>query len=151
MHLKENRIKSAKNDTIRMVIKELKGSYVVFGDVQFLPGYCVLLPKREVRLLNDLTLEERQNYLLDMSFVGDAMMKALKPTRVNYEILGNKDYFLHAHLFQRYEWEDESVRYMPVWAYDASNWSNEETAYDSDKHDEIRNKIKNELEQLYNI
>ncbi|HGO3344859.1 TPA: HIT family protein [Staphylococcus aureus] len=103
MHWKENRIKSAKNDTIRMVIKELKGSYVVFGDVQFLPGYCVLLPKREVRLLNDLTLEERQNYLLDMSFVGDAMMKALKPTRVNYEILGNKDYFLHAHLFQRYE------------------------------------------------
>ena len=65
--------------------------------------------------LNDLTLEERQDYLLDMSFVGDAMMKALKPTRVNYEILGNKNHFLHAHLFQRYEWEDESVRYMPVW------------------------------------
>lgn len=110
-----------------------------------------MLPKREVRLLNDLTIEERQDYLLDMSLVGDAMMKALNPTKVNYEILGNKDYFLHAHLFPRYEWENESVKYMPVWAYDASNWSNEETAYDPDKHDEIRNKIKNKLEQLYKI
>lgn len=150
MNWKENRILSAKNGTNPMVIKELKGSYVVFGDVQFLSGYCVLLPKREVRLLNDLTIEERQDYLLDMSLVGDAMIKVLNPTRVNYEILGNKDHFLHAHLFPRYEWEDESVRYMPVWAYDASNWSNKETAYDPDKHDEIRNKIKNELEQLYN-
>lgn len=114
MNWKENRILSAKNGTNPMVIIELKGSYVVFGDVQFLPGYCVLLPKREVRLLNDLTIEERQDYLLDMSLVGDAMMKALNPTKVNYEILGNKDYFLHAHLFPRYEWEDESVKYMPV-------------------------------------
>ncbi len=89
-----------------MVIKELKGSYVVFGDVQFLPGYCVLFPKREVRLLKDLTLEERQDYLLDKSLDGDAMIKALNPTRVNYEILGNKDHFLHAHLFPRYECED---------------------------------------------
>nr|ALB00625.1 hit family protein [Mammaliicoccus stepanovicii] len=137
MHWKENRILSAKNGTNPMVIKELKGSYVVFGDVQFLPGYCELLPKREVRLLNDLTLEERQDSLLDMSLVGDAMIKALNPTRVNYEILGNKDHFLHAHLFPRYEWEDELVKYMPVWAYDGSNWSNEETAYDPEKHDEI--------------
>ncbi|WP_255420563.1 hypothetical protein [Macrococcus sp. DPC7161] len=40
---------------------------------------------------------------------------------------------------------------MPVWAYDASNWSNEETAYNPEKHDGARNKIKNELEQLYTI
>lgn len=51
----ENRILSAKNGTNPMVIKELKGGYVVFGDVQFLPGYCVLLPKKEINSLNDLT------------------------------------------------------------------------------------------------
>ncbi|MCJ0965388.1 hypothetical protein ACQUFT_05715 [Mammaliicoccus lentus] len=45
MHWKENRIKSAKNGTNPMVIKELKGSYVVFGDVQFLPGYCNSISK----------------------------------------------------------------------------------------------------------
>ncbi len=40
---------------------------------------------------------------------------------------------------------------MPVWVYDASNWSNEETVYNPEKHDEIRHKIKKELEQLYSI
>lgn len=45
MYWKENRIKSAKNGTNPMVIKELKGSYVVFGDVQFLPGYCNSISK----------------------------------------------------------------------------------------------------------
>lgn len=48
-----NRIASAINGTNPMMIKELKGGYVAFGDVQFLPGYCVLLPKREVNALND--------------------------------------------------------------------------------------------------
>ena len=35
MHWKENRIKSAKNDTNPMVIKELKGSYVVLEMFSF--------------------------------------------------------------------------------------------------------------------
>ena len=38
----ENRILSAINGTNPMLIKELKGGYAVFGDVQFLPGYCVI-------------------------------------------------------------------------------------------------------------
>ncbi|WP_414049982.1 HIT family protein [Macrococcus animalis] len=133
-----------------MVFKELKGSFVVFGDVQFLPGYCVLLPKREVRLLNDLTMDERRDYLMDMTIVGDAIMEACQPTRVNYEILGNQDHFLHAHLFPRYEWESEDVKYMPVWAYDKSNWSNPENAYQKDAHGDIRIKIQSVLEKIYN-
>ncbi|EPE8809103.1 hypothetical protein [Staphylococcus pseudintermedius] len=59
MNWKENRILSAKNGTNPMVIIELKGSYVVFGDVQFLPGYCVLFPKREVRLFIRYELSRR--------------------------------------------------------------------------------------------
>ena len=63
----ENRILSAINGTNPMLIKELEGGYAVFGDVQFLPGYCVLLPKKEVNSLNVLTLEEREQFLSDMS------------------------------------------------------------------------------------
>lgn len=70
----ENRILSSKNGTNPMLIKELKGGYAVFGDVQFLPGYCVLLPKREVNSLNDLPLEEREQFLSDMSILGDAII-----------------------------------------------------------------------------
>ncbi len=52
----ENRVLSAKNGTNPMLIKELKGGYAIFRDVQFLPGYCVSLPKREVNSLNGLPL-----------------------------------------------------------------------------------------------
>ena len=145
----ENRILSAINGTNPMLIKELKGGYAVFGDVQFLPGYCVLLPKKEVNSLNVLTLEEREQFLSDMSILGDAIIQSCTPIRVNYDILGNTDNFLHAHVFPRYEWESEERKKMPVWLYDSSNWHNKETAYNPIKHDEIRNSILEYLNKNY--
>ena len=145
----ENRILSAINGTNPMLIKELKGGYAVFGDVQFLPGYCVLLPKKEVNSLNVLTLEEREQFLSDMSVLGDAIIQSCTPIRVNYDILGNTDNFLHAHVFPRYEWESEERKKMPVWLYDSSNWHNKETAYSPIKHDEIRNSILEYLNKNY--
>ena len=145
----ENRILSAINGTNPMLIKELKGGYAVFGDVQFLPGYCVLLPKKEVNSLNVLSLEEREQFLSDMSILGDAIIHSCTPTRVNYDILGNTDNFLHAHVFPRYEWESEERKKMPVWLYDSSNWHNKETAYSPIKHDKIRNSILEYLNKNY--
>lgn len=145
----ENRILSAKNGTNPMLIKELKGGYAVFGDVQFLPGYCVLLPKREVNSLNDLPLDEREQFLSDMSVLGDAIIASCNPLRVNYDILGNTDKYLHAHVFPRYQWEKEERRKMPVWLYDSSNWRNEETTYNPEKHDGLRYKILDYLEKNY--
>ncbi|MGY3704332.1 hypothetical protein BW731_03565 [Vagococcus martis] len=147
MTWRENRIKSAQNGTNPMLIKEMTGGFLVFGDVQFLPGYCVLLPKREVNSLNDLSLEERESFLLDMSIVGDALLSVCGATRVNYDILGNTDNYLHAHIFPRYDWEEEERRKMPVWLYDKSNWSNLDTAYQEEKYGEIRAKIKNYLDK----
>jgi len=149
MTWRNNRILSAINGTNPMLIKELRGGNVVFGDVQFLPGYCVLLPKKEVNSLNDLSLEERTEYLKDMSILGDAIINACSPLRINYDILGNTDKFLHAHVFPRYEWEKEERRKMPVWLYDQSNWFDKETAYSPEKHDSIRNAILNYLEENY--
>lgn len=147
MTWRENRIKSAQNGTNPMLIKEMTGGFLVFGDVQFLPGYCVLLPKREVNSLNNLSLEERESFLLDMSIVGDALLSMCGATRVNYDILGNTDNYLHAHIFPRYDWEEEERRKMPVWLYDKSNWSNPDTAYQEEKHGEIRSRIKNYLDK----
>ena len=145
----ENRILSAIKGTNPMLIKELKGGYAVFGDVQFLPGYCVLLPKKEVNSLNVLSLEEREQFLSDMSILGDAIIQSCTPIRVNYDILGNTDNFLHAHVFPRYEWESEERKKMPVWLYDSSNWHNKETSYNPIKHDEIRNSILEYLNKNY--
>jgi len=48
MAWQDNRIESAIDRTNPMILKELAGSFVALGDTQFLPGYCVLLPKRAV-------------------------------------------------------------------------------------------------------
>lgn len=145
MSWRENRIKTAIEGNNPMLIKELTGGYAVFGDVQFLPGYCVLLPKREVFSLNDLSLAERQAFLVDMSVLGDAVLASTDAIRVNYDILGNTDAYLHAHVFPRYDWEVEERRKMPVWLYDKSNWSNEQTAYQPEKHDALRQQILTKL------
>lgn len=145
----ENRILSAKNGTNPMLMKELKGGYAVFGDTQFLPGYCVLLPKKEVYSLNDLPIAERNFFLSDMAFIGDALLASCAPLRVNYDILGNTDNYLHAHIFPRYEWEKAEERKMPVWLYDKSNWYDEDKQFAEEKHGEVRQKITRYLEMKY--
>ena len=38
--------------------------------------------------------------------------------RINYEILGNLEPALHAHLFPRYASEPDGLRQGPIWHYD---------------------------------
>lgn len=98
---------------------------------------------------NELTLEERSAFLLDMSIVGDSLLASTSAIRINYDILGNTDQFLHAHIFPRYAWESDARRKMPVWLYDASNWSNPETAYHEHRHRALRQQILATLNQHY--
>ncbi|BDR60320.1 HIT family protein [Lactobacillus xylocopicola] len=130
-----------------MVITELAGGYVVMGDTQFLPGYCVLLPKRHVASLNDLKLKERVEFLKDMSLLGDAILKACRVERINYDILGNTDHFLHAHVFPRYKTETAKRLTRPVWLYEPCFWTAVKYQYDDKKHGEIRQAIAEELKR----
>lgn len=95
----QNRIGTALNGIDPMVMAEMPGSFAVFVDTQFLPGYSVLLPKRVVGSLNDLLVPEQVRFLKDMRILGDAVLQATGVFRVNYDILGNRDQFLHAHMF----------------------------------------------------
>jgi diadenosine tetraphosphate (Ap4A) HIT family hydrolase len=141
----EDRIGSAINGTNPMVMAELEGGYAVFGDVQFLPGYSVLLPKRKVAALNDLSLAERTIFLRDMSILGDAVLQTCRAAKINYEILGNTDNFLHAHVFPRYSTEDPQRLTKPVWLYSPEHWTDPKYLYDPQVHDELRQKITNYL------
>lgn len=118
---KMDRIGSAHRGENSMVLTKLKSEFVVMGDTQFLPGYCVLLPLEQVNTLNDLDFKQRGEYLLDMSLIGDAIQEVCSPRRINYSIYGNTDAFLHAHIFPRYEWESTERKRMPVWQYPAEN------------------------------
>lgn len=72
----DNRIQAAIDGTNPMVMAELPGGFAVFGDVQFLPGYCVLLPKQNITDLNHLEEPARTLFLQSMAQLGDAVLAA---------------------------------------------------------------------------
>ena len=91
---------------------------MVLGDVQFLRGYSLLLPDPVVPHLNAMDAATRKVFLYEMSIVGDVILEITAAVRINYEMLGNIEPALHAHIFPRFEDEPEELRLKPVWLYD---------------------------------
>jgi len=90
----------------------------VLGDHQHLRGYCLLLADPVVPRLNDLHGPNRRQFLDDMAMFGDVVLTVTGALRINYEILGNLDPVLHAHLIPRYADEPADLRSRPAWFYD---------------------------------
>jgi len=104
-------------------IARVRSGWAVLGDVQFLPGYSLLLPDPVVVDINTMTRKQRELFLYEMSVIGDALLSETDAYRINYEILGNTEAALHAHIFPRYQSEPEDLRRIPVWSYDWENAS----------------------------
>ena len=137
----DNRIQSAIDGTNPMVMAHLPGGFAVYGDTQFLPGYSVLLPNRQVASLNQLTTAESTAFLQSMRTLGDAILQATNCERINYDILGNTDQFLHAHVFPRYITESLERRIKPVWLYSPDHWYDDQYSCDADRDDALRQSI----------
>jgi diadenosine tetraphosphate (Ap4A) HIT family hydrolase len=114
------RVAEARDGTNPSVIARVRSGWVVAGDRQVVFGYCLLLPDPVVPDLNALATDERARFLLDMAAIGDVLLEVTGARRINYEILGNSEPALHAHLFPRYDSEPEGLRRGPIWSYD---WS----------------------------
>lgn len=128
------RVEAAREGKNPRVIARLGSGWAVLGDTQFLRGYCLLLPDPVVGSLNDLDEEGRSAYLLDMTRLGDAVLRVCRPRRINYEILGNLEPALHAHVFPRYTEEPEHLRTRPVWLYPQEAWTGADHAFGPEKH-----------------
>lgn len=102
----------------RSVVARTASGWVVLGSPQVCRGYCLLLPDPVVPRLNDLEAAARRRYLEDMALLGDAVLAVTHATRVNYEILGNLEPALHAHVFPRFDDEPAEVRSRPIWFHD---------------------------------
>ena len=137
MALITERVALARNGANDKVICRMPSGWAVMGDVQFLPGYCLLLPDPVVASLNDLDAAARVVYLQDMARIGDAVLQATDALRMNYEILGNSEPELHCHIFPRYASEPNDKRRMPAWFYD---WKNA-VPYAEELHGALRKKI----------
>ena len=104
------RVEAARKGENPTVICKVTSGWVVLGDNQRLKGYCLLLSDPVAGNLNELSVQARVQFLTDMAMVGDALLEVLKPDKINYSILGNKDPALHAHIPPRYTEEEERFR-----------------------------------------
>jgi diadenosine tetraphosphate (Ap4A) HIT family hydrolase len=126
------------------VLGRCASGWAVFGHQQFVPGYLLLLPDPVVPDLNALTPENRTQFLLDMSRLGDALMRVSSPLRINYAIFGNVDPALHAHVIPRYRSEPEAMQKQQPWAYD---W-NAAPVFDAGTSAPLANSLRAELAKL---
>jgi diadenosine tetraphosphate (Ap4A) HIT family hydrolase len=141
MALIADRVELARRGANHSAICRLPSGWAVIGDVQFLPGYCLLLADPVVPSLNDLADERRAEFLRDMARLGDAILHVTSAERINYEILGNSEPELHAHVFPRYATEAPELRLLPPWFYD---WATA-PQYDADTHAGLRDALRTAL------
>lgn len=151
----EDRVGSALAGTNPTVLAELDAAFAVIGDVQWLPGYSLALTKVPgVDRLSDLPRADRIRYLADVDLVATAVENVCRRRdeafrRVNVEILGNHDAFLHAHVWPRYEWEPPDLVAKPVWLYSPDHWTDPQFSL-NDEHDDLRAELTAEIIRLRN-
>jgi diadenosine tetraphosphate (Ap4A) HIT family hydrolase len=147
---KSDRIGSAVRGENPTVLCRLPASFAVIGDVQWLPGYSVLLADDPtVTRLSELSKVKRTQFLDSMDRLSEAVERVCAAMdsgfrRVNIEILGNADAFLHAHVWPRYDWEPAELVTLPVWLYPHDKWRDPTTTL-GPQHDELRRAIAEEL------
>lgn len=150
---REDRVGSALRGANPAVLRRLGAGFAAIGDVQFLPGYSVLLTDDPaVERLSDLPRGRRLAFLGDMGRLGEAVERACRRMdagfrRVNLEILGNSYATLHAHVWPRYSWEPADLVKLPVWLYPRERWSEARYAL-GPQHDGLRDAIGEELDRL---
>ena len=147
-----DRVAACANGTNPMVMVELTSGWAVIGDTQFVPGYSLLISRHtDAAMLSQLPREERLQFLADLDLLALAVERACiakDPAfrRVNIEILGNTDAYVHAHVFPRYEWEGPNAA-LPVWSYRDTRWVDELHEYQPG-HEPLREAITAELRLL---
>lgn len=133
------RVEAARAGTNPTVVARVESGWVVLGDVQFLRGYSLLLSDPVVPDLNSLPDDQRTQFLQDMAHLGDALLEVTGAYRINYEILGNSEAALHAHLFPRYMTEPDEFRTHPAWSYDQEYRLS--IAFDADRDKDLMRRI----------
>ena len=116
------RVEECRRGEYPLIISRMESGWAVMGEQQITPGYCLLLPDPVVPHLNAMNEVTRATFLRDMARLGDAVLKVTCALKINYEMLGNIEPALHAHVVPRYQDELEQRGFRSVFALD---WSSE--------------------------
>jgi diadenosine tetraphosphate (Ap4A) HIT family hydrolase len=128
------------------LVARMASGWLVLAPSQRLRGYCILLADPIVNFLNDLDDAARTQFLADMARAGDAISEVVKPVRLNYEMLGNLDPTLHAHVIPRHKDEPDSLRTKAIWLYPPEDWDAPKHAFSTKSHGKLRDAIADALE-----
>ncbi|MBT9776695.1 HIT domain-containing protein [Clostridium sp. MCC353] len=128
-------------------VKELETGYVVIGDYQRFRGYTLFLCKEHAEELHFLEEEFRYKFLREMSTVAEAVYKAFKPDKLNYELLGvGNAVHMHWHFFPRRNGDTPNPG--PVWKLDKSEMYHEKYRPAKLDLEELKAQLRAELDQL---
>ncbi|BEK87842.1 diadenosine tetraphosphate hydrolase [Nocardia seriolae] len=147
-----DRIGSAHRGENPTVLRRLTAGFAMIGEVQFRPGYALLLTDDPgVQRLSDLPRGKRHAFLTEMDALAEAVERVCRRTdpafrRVNLEILGNTEPYLHAHIWPRFDWEPADRVRLPVWLYPSEKWTDPCHAL-GPQHDTLRRLISEELDR----
>ncbi|MFE3193692.1 diadenosine tetraphosphate hydrolase [Nocardia sp. NPDC059240] len=147
-----DRIGSAHRGENPTVLRRLTSGFAMIGETQFLPGYSLLLTDDpSTQRLSDLPRGKRLAFLTEMDALAEAVERACRATdpafrRVNLEILGNYEPYLHAHIWPRFDWEPADLVQGPVWLYPRENWTDPHHTL-GPQHTPLQNLITEELDR----
>lgn len=108
------RIRLSRERKCPSLMCQMPSGFLLIGETQPVPGYCVLLSDPSAPHLNALASDGQVAFLQDMSRVGQVLLEVLPALRINYEILGNVVPALHGHIIPRFANEDEDKRLLSI-------------------------------------
>jgi len=94
-------------------ITEMAVSVAVLSSDQFFKGYTLVAYKEHITELYQLSPDKRGEYCEEMIKIANALDKAFRPDKMNYELLGNQQAHMHWHLIPRYK--DDGLWGLPIW------------------------------------
>ncbi|WP_231935428.1 diadenosine tetraphosphate hydrolase [Dermatophilus congolensis] len=134
-------------------MRRLPTGFAVIGDAQHFPGYCVLITDDpQATSITDLLVSKQEAFLADAALLARAVEKVMRGRdpqfrRINIEIQGNTDAFLHAHVTPRFDWEPQPCVRWPA----ALTWwegiPDIETCGLGPQHNDLRSEIESAIDE----
>ncbi len=94
-------------------IAELSVATAALFPDQAFRGRCLVTLREHYTELFQLTPAMRTAFLDDVTRIAEAVFRALKPIKMNYELLGNLVPHMHWHLIPRFR--EDGVYPKPIW------------------------------------
>ncbi len=146
------RIEMIKNGENPYFVKELKTGYVVIGDNQHFYGYTLFLYKNhKYTELYQINMNERLEFMKEMTIAAQAAANAFGCDKMNYELLGMGDTHLHWHLYPRRDGDIGNYGNHgrgPVWWYPMEKMYADDNCPKREELEHMKDKLNSELEKL---